>query len=159
MLFTPIPPGPPVYIPVIDPGPRQVVALSVYVLAVVLAHQFVTGDLLFMDKEKFSLYGVFSRLFIFLGLVSLPIYSYPTFHQLYYTASGQQDFWLGWTVYNAARFGGVHMPTFMLAFMIALAAWLTPKAAVAIDVATGWAVKKLVEFYQAGRVPVMEEAE
>jgi hypothetical protein len=146
-MFAPIIPIPPVDIPVIDPGQQPQVIL-IPLLATLLVCQLVGGFPVF---KNLSLYGVFLRLAVFVSLVSLPIFSYPTFHQWYFNANGQLDFWLGWTKYNAARFGGVHMPTFILAFLIMLAAWMTPKVALLLDAAV---TRLVIEFHKATHQPL-----
>jgi hypothetical protein len=90
-----------------------------------------------MDKNKFllspfTLYQIGMRLGIFVFLSALPLYYYPGFHQWYAVNVASQvgtEFWLDLTVYNALRYGGVHMPTFFLMFFIAVAAVATPHVA------------------------------
>lgn len=129
--FDPTPP--PDLLPIVDPGYHLFnVTLFLSFGLPWLACSLVMEDLMSKFFTPFTLYRIGMRLGIFTFLTALPLYYYPAFHQWYVWNIASQtnnEFWMGLTVYNPLRYGGIHMPTFVLMFLFAMAAVTTPYVA------------------------------
>lgn len=87
-----------------------------------------------MDEKGIIRMGM--SICVFLGLAFIPIYYYPGLHQAYHVLIAMDrgtEFWLGWTVYHPQGFGGIHVPTAILFFLIAMAALMTPAVVLVLN--------------------------
>jgi hypothetical protein len=159
-MMSPIDPTPAVVYPISDPPLYRADVIVLSAALILGVASIVKGgprmDEVNRKARDVSTYMLYAP--VFLALVMVPIFYYPGFHA-WWVATFGHDFYLGWTIYHPQKFGGVHMPSFVLSLVVGAAVILTPSVTALIQLLAAIAVRAFYNRYKAQQAELEIEVE